>query len=162
MNPLYNLLASANQLVKFFQGCVWRNRLPIAHHALRVHHLACQHWARVHGKRQNVHGFLATFNFHVGARRLIRQTASGFLRRFVIQHAPKTAHVARAFYLVGFDVVGTCIVRVNLGPIGMGTASAYKGRHGHWHKEEGLTQKGRRIEGKLESFCQHVHVSTIK
>ena len=162
MRPPKKLSACANQLVKFFQGRIGRNRLPIAHDPLRINDLARQHGAGVHGERKNVYRFLTAFNFHVRACRLVRQTARGFLWRFVIEHAPKTAHVARALHLVGFNVVSTGIVGVNLCPVGVGSTGAANGRDGQGHPDKGLTAKGRRNKGVLESSCQHVHVSTIK
>ena len=111
-------LARAHHSVKFFQRGVWRNRLPIAHDALRVNDFSCQHGPCVHRKRQDVHGFLTAINFHVRACRLVVHASRGFLRQPVIQNTPKTSDVARFFNRVHVQVVRACFDRVKLGPIG--------------------------------------------
>ena len=113
-------LARANHLVKFFQWRVWRNGLPIAHDALGVNDLACQHGRCVHRERQNVHSFLAAINFHVCACGLVVHASGGFLGQPVIQNTPKTSDVARFFNPVQIQVVSAGVNGVNLGPIGLG------------------------------------------
>ena len=117
-------LARTNHLVKFFQRSVWRNRLPIAHDALRVNDFTCQHGPSVHGERQNVHRFLAAINFHVRACRLVVHTSGGFLRQPVIQNTPKTSDVSRFFNCIQIQVVRACLDGVKLGPIGFDWAAA--------------------------------------
>jgi hypothetical protein len=162
MNLLKELSARANQLVEFFQGRIWRNRLPIAHHALRVDYLSRQHGARVHRERQDEHGFLTAINVHVRACRLVCQTTCGFLWRFVIQHTPENTRIPRSLNLVGLDVVSAGIIGVNLCPVGVGSTGAANGHDCQGHPDQGFTAKGRRNKGVIESSCQLVHVSTIK
>ena len=117
-------LARANHSVKFFQGCIWRNGLPIAHDALRVNDFTSQHGPSVHGERQNVHRFLAAINFHVRACRLIVHASGCFLRQPVIQNTPKTSDVARFFNRIQIQVVSAGFNGVKLGPIGFDWAAA--------------------------------------
>ena len=105
-----NALARTNYFVQFFQRCVWRDGLPIAHHALRVNHFACQHRRAVHRERQNVHRFLTAINFHVGARGLVGHASGGLLGQLVVQNAPKASDVARFFNRVDVQVVCTGVV----------------------------------------------------
>ena len=111
-------LTRTNYFVKFFKWRVWWNRLPITHDALCVNNVTRQHGASVHGKGQNMYGFLAAINFHVRAGGLIRQASRSFLRPLVIQNTPKAANVSRFFYRIGVDVISARVVRANLGPIG--------------------------------------------
>ena len=115
--------ARANHPVKFFQRCVWRNRLPIAHDALRVNDFTCQHGPCVHREGQNVHRFLPAINFHVRASRLVVHTSGGFLRQPVIQNTPKTPDVARFFYRIQIQVVSAGFNGVKLGPISLGATT---------------------------------------
>ena len=117
-------LARANHSVKFFQGCIWRNGLPIAHDALRVNDFTSQHGPSVHGEGQNVHRFLAAINFHVRACRLVVHASGGFLRQPVIQNTPKTSDVARFFNRIQIQVVSAGFNGVKLGPIGFDRAAA--------------------------------------
>ena len=117
-------LARANHSVKFFQGCIWRNGLPIAHDALSVNDFTSQHGPRVHGERQNVYRFLAAINFHVRASRLVVHASGGFLRQPVIQNTPKTSDVARFFNRIQIQVVSAGFNGVKLGPIGFDRAAA--------------------------------------
>jgi len=117
-------LARANHSVKFFQGCIWRNGLPIAHDALRVNDFTSQHGPSVHGEGQNVHRFLAAINFHVRASRLVVHASGGFLRQPVIQNTPKTSDVARFFNRIQIQVVSAGFNGVKLGPIGFDRAAA--------------------------------------
>ena len=113
-------LSGANHFVKFFQWCVWRNGLPIAHDALCVNDFPFEHGRCVHRERQNVHRFLTAINFHVRACGLVVHTSGGFLRHPVIQNTPKTSDVARFFNPVQIQVVSTGVNGINLGPIGLG------------------------------------------
>jgi len=105
-----NALARTDYFVQFFQRCVWGDGLPIAHHALRVNHLTCQHRRAMHRERQNVHRFLTAINFHVGARGLVGHASGGFLGQPVVQNAPKASDVARFFDCVDIQVVSTGVV----------------------------------------------------
>ena len=121
-------LTGTDQFVKFFQGCVGRNRLPIAHDALRVNDFAGQHGGTVHRERQDVHRFLAAINFHVRAGGLVGHTSGSFLGQFVIQNAPKASDVARFFNRIHIQVVSAGVVRVHLGPVGVCTPTGQQGQ----------------------------------
>jgi len=96
MKQIQTLFAT-HKFVHIDQGCIGRNALPFAHDTLRIDDFASQHGASVHRELQNMNGFFAAIHFHVSACRNIKSTALRFLRRSVIEQAPKRANRARSF-----------------------------------------------------------------
>ena len=108
MKPIQSLF-TANKAIHIDQRRIGGDALPLAHHALRVNDFTRQHGASVHGKLQDVNGFFAAVHFHVRARRDIESTALRFLRRPVIEQAPKRANGAIAFDAAIVNVDGARI-----------------------------------------------------
>ena len=123
-------LFTANKFEKIDQGCVWGNGLPFAHDALRVNNFTGQHGAAVHGKLQNVHHFFAAIHFHVCASRHKVRTALCFLRRSVIEQAPKRSNGAVSFDGAIVDINNARICGGDFLPFGVCDHRRYQG-HQH-------------------------------
>jgi len=161
---LFDKLFTAHKFEKTDQGCVRRNGLPFAHHALGVDNFTREHGAAVHGKLQNVHHFFAAIHFHVCSSGHKVSAALRLLWRSVIEQTPKRSNGAVSFDGTVVDINNTGIGGGDFLPFSVRTHWGHKSYQCHCKSSSPFkSAKEPAFGGQIfQSICNVIHAHYYK